>query len=120
MTTGTTDVPEPPGPTRPRPTVSATANLRRRRLLGLLGLTVLLVVGFLLSLAYGSRVIPNDVLLDALRQLPSALGADRIDNPDLQVIAELRFPRTLIGIVVGAALGVAGALIQGHTRNPLA
>jgi iron complex transport system permease protein len=121
MTTGTTDVPEPPGPTRTRPTApSAAANLRRRRLFGLLGLTVLLVVGFLLSLAYGSRVIPNDVLLDALRQLPSALGSDRIENPDLQVIAELRFPRTLIGIVVGAALGVAGALIQGHTRNPLA
>lgn len=121
MTTGTTDVPEPPGSTRPHtPGVLATTNLRRRRLLGLLGLTVLLVVGFVLSLAYGSRIIPNDVLLDALRQLPSALRAERIDNPDLQVITELRFPRTLIGIVVGAALGVAGALIQGHTRNPLA
>ncbi|MGP9759296.1 FecCD family ABC transporter permease [Corynebacterium sp. AOP12-C2-36] len=113
MTTGTTDVAAPPGP-------SATSRLRRRRLLGLLGLTVLLVVGFLLSLAYGSRVIPTDVMLDSLRQLPSALRADQIDDPDLQVIAELRFPRTLIGVIVGAGLGVAGALIQGHTRNPLA
>lgn len=113
MTTGTTDVAAPPGP-------SATSRLRRRRLLGLLCLTVLLVIGFLLSLAYGSRVIPTDVMLDSLRQLPSALRADRIDDPDLQVIAELRFPRTLIGLIVGAGLGVAGALIQGHTRNPLA
>lgn len=99
---------------------SAAAQLRRRRLLGLAGLTALLVIGFFLSLAYGSRVIPTDTLLDALRQLPSALRSDDIRDPDLQVIAELRFPRTLIGIVVGAALGVAGALIQGHTRNPLA
>jgi iron complex transport system permease protein len=36
------------------------------------------------------------------------------------VVRELRLPRTLLGIMVGAALGVAGALMQGHTRNPLA
>ncbi|HEY1180327.1 MAG TPA: iron chelate uptake ABC transporter family permease subunit, partial [Phytomonospora sp.] len=35
-------------------------------------------------------------------------------------IADLRVPRTLLGIAVGAALGVAGALIQALTRNPLA
>jgi iron complex transport system permease protein len=99
---------------------SATATIRRRRLLGLVGLLVLLVIGFGLSLAYGSRIIPTDVLFQSLRDLPSALSSDDITDPDLQVIAELRFPRTLIGIIVGAALGVAGALIQGHTRNPLA
>ncbi|MGO1755989.1 MULTISPECIES: FecCD family ABC transporter permease [Actinomycetes] len=104
----------------PQSVPSAAAQLRHRRLIGLLGLSALLVIGFFLSLAYGSRVIPTDTLMDALRQLPAALGSDDIRDPDLQVIAELRFPRTLIGIAVGAALGVAGALIQGHTRNPLA
>jgi len=37
-----------------------------------------------------------------------------------QVVTELRIPRTLLGLAVGAALGVSGALIQALTRNPLA
>jgi iron complex transport system permease protein len=36
------------------------------------------------------------------------------------IVREMRVPRTLLGLVVGAALGAAGALMQGHTRNPLA
>ncbi|MBJ8346396.1 iron ABC transporter permease [Antrihabitans sp. YC2-6] len=40
--------------------------------------------------------------------------------PTDQVIRDLRIPRTILGLTVGIALGVAGALIQGHTRNPLA
>lgn len=36
------------------------------------------------------------------------------------VIRELRLPRTLVGLMVGAALGVAGAVMQAVTRNPLA
>jgi iron complex transport system permease protein len=39
---------------------------------------------------------------------------------DAQVVTGLRLPRTVLGLVVGAALGVAGALAQGVTRNPLA
>ena len=36
------------------------------------------------------------------------------------VTLELRVPRTLLGMLVGAALGAAGAILQGVTRNPLA
>ncbi|MFB8892477.1 FecCD family ABC transporter permease [Microbacterium plantarum] len=36
------------------------------------------------------------------------------------VVAELRIPRTVVGLLAGAALGVAGALMQAFTRNPLA
>lgn len=35
-------------------------------------------------------------------------------------IRELRWPRTVTAMVVGACLGVAGVLVQGHTRNPIA
>jgi iron complex transport system permease protein len=41
-------------------------------------------------------------------------------SSDDVVVRSLRLPRTGLGIVVGVALGVAGALVQGHTRNPLA
>lgn len=124
MTTGTTTGSLPPGSTTPdngdTAPLSATSALRRRRLIGLVVLTALLVFGFILSLAFGSRSIPLGDIWGLLRQIPGSLGKENIENTDLQVIVEYRWPRTLIGILVGAALGVAGALIQGHTRNPLA
>lgn len=43
-----------------------------------------------------------------------------IANTDHLVVRELRLPRTIVGLMVGAALGVAGALMQAVTRNPLA
>jgi iron complex transport system permease protein len=36
------------------------------------------------------------------------------------ILLELRLPRALLGIVIGAALGLAGAALQGYLRNPLA
>ncbi len=36
------------------------------------------------------------------------------------IVTQLRIPRTLLGILVGGALGLAGATLQGYTRNPLA
>lgn len=41
-------------------------------------------------------------------------------DPRWPIIFELRLPRTLLAIVVGAALGLSGAAMQGYTRNPLA
>lgn len=41
-------------------------------------------------------------------------------DPRWLIIAELRFPRTVLAIAVGAALGTAGAVMQGYLRNPLA
>lgn len=42
------------------------------------------------------------------------------EDPRWIIILELRIPRTLLAIVVGAALGMSGAALQGYTRNPLA
>lgn len=55
-----------------------------------------------------------DVVVGALSGDPAAPAHDTV------VVRELRVPRTLLGLAVGAALGVAGALIQALTRNPLA
>lgn len=41
-------------------------------------------------------------------------------DPRWLIIAELRLPRTVLAIVIGAALGLSGAAMQGYLRNPLA
>jgi iron complex transport system permease protein len=66
----------------------------------------------LLSLAVGTRSIPLGHVVDALLH-----GGD---TQEVAIIRDLRIPRTLLGIAVGAAIGVAGALMQALTRNPLA
>ncbi|KRA42198.1 iron chelate uptake ABC transporter family permease subunit [Devosia sp. Root635] len=71
-----------------------------------------LVVVLLASIAVGSKDIPVSTVLDAL------FAYD--DSDDHAIIQALRVPRTLMGLAVGAALGMAGALIQALTRNPLA
>lgn len=73
---------------------------------------VALAICVALSLALGARSIPLSTVLSAL------IGHDH--GPDADVVTGLRVPRTLIGITVGGALGVAGAVAQGVTRNPLA
>ncbi|MGH3980254.1 MAG: FecCD family ABC transporter permease [Pseudonocardiaceae bacterium] len=83
-----------------------------RRLAVLLGLFVAVAACGLFSIAVGAKPIPvGDVW--------SALVAQAGGENDI-VVRSLRMPRTVLGILVGAALGLAGALMQGHTRNPLA
>jgi iron complex transport system permease protein len=65
-----------------------------------------------LSIMVGSKAIPLTVIRDALFN-PSA-------DPDQYAVRDLRVPRTIVGLAVGAALGISGALIQALTRNPLA
>ncbi len=94
-------------PARPRRTRPATL------FLGLVGCIALLVLVTLLSIAVGSKQIPFATVFDALRHYNDA-------DTDQVIIRSLRIPRTAIGLLVGAALGLSGALMQGVTRNPLA
>jgi iron complex transport system permease protein len=82
------------------------------RSVGLLVLAGLLAIAVVASLAVGSRPLMPDTVWQALWH-PHA-GRDAI------IVWQLRLPRTLVGAVVGAALGLAGALMQALTRNPLA
>ena len=80
---------------------------------GALALALLaLAFAALLSLAVGARSIPLSEVLDALRH-----GGD---TQNAAIVTDLRLPRTLLGIAVGASLGLAGALMQALTRNPFA
>lgn len=75
-------------------------------------LLIALAAAILLSLAVGSNLLPLGQVVDAL-----AGGGGREGQ---YVVWEQRVPRTLAGLLAGAALGVAGALVQAFTRNPLA
>lgn len=85
-----------------------------------LGTSVFLIGGVIavaltagLSLFFGSTPIPPDQVLGALFSPDMA-------NQEHVAILELRGPRTVGCILVGAAFAVAGAIMQGVTRNPLA
>ena len=66
-----------------------------------------------LSVLYGSTQIPFAKILQAI------VAPDWNDQQQI-IIRELRIPRTIGDILVGAAFAVAGAIMQGVTRNPLA
>ncbi|WP_411342952.1 FecCD family ABC transporter permease [Paenibacillus sp. WLX1005] len=56
----------------------------------------------------------------SLIDVRNAIFNPGVNNDDISIIRELRLPREVGGVLVGAALGVAGAIMQGLTRNPLA
>lgn len=74
---------------------------------------LLLALAVAESIALGTRQIPLATVLDALTD-PVA------GNNDHVYVLDRRVPRTVVGLVAGVALGVAGALMQGVTRNPIA
>ncbi|GAA0235520.1 FecCD family ABC transporter permease [Cryptosporangium japonicum] len=85
-----------------------------RRWLALVGIVVVLAVLCLVSIAVGARSMPLGHVLDAL------FTPDRAPDDELAIVRGLRVPRTVLGLLTGASIGLAGALMQGLTRNPLA
>ena len=79
---------------------------------GLAAAVAVLGVCVLASLAVGSVDIPIGEVIGAFTAFE--------DTDEHVIVRELRVPRTEVGLLVGAALGTAGALMQGVTRNPLA
>ena len=86
-------------------------NLRGRMLL-LGGLTLLMAVAAFGSLLLGAVPLPLHRILAAL--------AGHGDSVTRTILFDLRIPRTLLGLAVGAMLGLSGASLQGFLRNPLA
>jgi iron complex transport system permease protein len=75
--------------------------------------TAALLAACVASMIFGAVHVP-------FQDIWKALTGQAEDGPLRQIIVELRLPRTVSAIVVGAALGVAGALLQGSLANPLA
>jgi iron complex transport system permease protein len=93
---------------RPAPAVSFT--LHRRGIVAGAGLLVALVVAVIAALCIGSTSVQPGDVLRAVFGVPT--WAEKV--------VELRIPRVVLAVVIGVALGLAGALLQGVSRNPLA
>lgn len=104
-----TDVPVP---LRTPEALTTTRSRKGRALAWGLALAALLAVAVVASLVVGSRPVPVGAAVDAL--LHGGSGAEAL------IVRELRLPRTITGVLVGAALGAAGLLMQAVTRNRLA
>src|SRR5689334_14329739 len=96
------------------------SRLTPRRLLLTLGVLTFLLIAFgLFAISIGSEhvglgSIVKVIAAEVTRTIPRVSGEERI------IVAEIRFPRVLMGLIVGAALAVAGAAYQALLRNPLA
>lgn len=93
--------------------VSRILGSRRLLLPGLLFGLMLLAASVLWSVTVGAADIAPATVYEALFSFDEA-------KFDHLVIQTVRFPRVIAGVMVGAALAVAGAIMQGLTRNPLA
>ncbi|MFF8912737.1 FecCD family ABC transporter permease [Streptomyces sp. NPDC015032] len=83
------------------------------------GLLIALVVCCLLSAGFGAYRIPlGDVLGSVQHRL--GLGGAELDRVGESVLWNVRLPRVVLALLVGASLGCAGALMQGVFGNPLA
>ncbi|RJG41629.1 iron ABC transporter permease [Mesorhizobium sp. DCY119] len=95
----------------PRGEMAFAGRSNRVRTLWLVTTVAFLVVLCALSVAIGTREV-------AWSDIVAALGG-HVDDIGQAAVA-VRIPRTLLALLAGAALGLAGAIMQGVTRNPLA
>lgn len=84
----------------------------RRRRVVLLAVAAMLVVAVLVALSIGESAV-------GLREVLGVLLGDA-QGPASFVLVRLRLPRVVVGVLVGAGFGAAGAAFQSALRNPLA
>lgn len=101
-----------PGGTAPSKRPAGVAATNARRGLWLAVSVGVLAVCCLLSIVVGTKNLSPATIWDAF--------AHYSGTSDQSIVRDLRVPRTVLAILVGAALGICGAVIQALTRNPLA
>ena len=82
-----------------------------------IGLVLAIAVSIVLSLAFGSESIPLAEVWDVVR---GRLAGDPNGSPFATIVWQLRMPRALLAVLVGAGLSLGGAGMQTLVRNPLA
>ena len=104
---------------RDRPAARPQA-IRATALLAL-GLLAAIVSAALIAVATGSAAIDPSTVLRMILQRTIAPGLVVDWSPAAErIVLELRLPRVVLGLMVGAGLAVTGLVLQGVTRNPLA
>jgi iron complex transport system permease protein len=98
------------------PAVSQRDNRSHLAKLVIAALVLLLIGVFLFSLGSGA----SDASVWRLVLALSGIAPDQLDALDRIVVLDIRLPRAIIGMLIGSALAVAGAILQGLFRNPLA
>jgi iron complex transport system permease protein len=78
----------------------------------LIGALLLFIIMFVSSMAFGAADI-------SIKDVWLALSSSSV-NEQISIIRDIRLPREIAAVFVGAALSVSGAIMQGMTRNPLA
>ncbi|MFD9686151.1 Fe(3+)-hydroxamate ABC transporter permease FhuB [Kitasatospora sp. NPDC001309] len=116
MTSSQVGAPEAPAVTAPGAPPPPARPLRDSAWPVAAGAVAVLLALTALSLSVGAGEVGPGRVLDYLLDRDGA----RADSRLALVVGELRLPRTLTALLVGAALGVAGAQLQSVTRNPLA
>ncbi|MET0529203.1 MAG: iron chelate uptake ABC transporter family permease subunit [Microvirga sp.] len=97
--------------------LNAALPTRNRRAALMPALALLLVIVSLAALSLGATGMPASrvltIIIDTLAGQVAATGGDAL------IILQVRLPRLLLGLLIGAALASSGALMQGLFRNPL-
>ncbi len=109
----------------PSPTVATTslttliAGRRRTGLLAVAGLTLACLLLTIVAIGQGAiPIAPGRVAEILMARLTG--DTSLLEGRDVLVVLNIRLPRVLLGLLVGAGLAVSGALMQGLFRNPLA
>ena len=102
-------------------TLAAAVRPARLRPLWVAAGVVVVVAAALAGLAFGPVSLPpGSVAAELLNLVPGVRIDSGLTQREVAIITELRLPRVVLGLIVGAMLALAGAAYQGVFRNPLA
>ncbi len=73
----------------------------------------LITLGMLIAVTSGAKSLPFSIVLDSIFNFNE-------NNISMQIVRDMRLPRTISTLIVGGLLGMTGAMMQGVTRNPIA
>ncbi|CUP50986.1 iron ABC transporter permease [Clostridium baratii] len=97
-------------------------NLLKKNFVILIGLICLLLISIILAVSIGSVKIPaGDVYTIITHKILGINGLENTIDPSfIDIVWQIRFPRVLLGVIVGSGLALCGVVMQGTVQNPLA
>lgn len=97
-----------------------TAGARRRARLWTVSLALVVAISAVLCVGIGPASVPPGTTAAVVAQQIGLIADAGATPAEMSIIANIRLPRVLLGLAVGAALAMSGAALQGMIRNMLA